>query len=123
MHKSGFVIYRLALMNIDLKSARTLLEARRDELEDLSSLSKDARDTVELDQQSVGRLSRMDAMQQHAMNQATERTRQRDLNRIKAAMARMDDGEYGLCVECGEEIARQRLEVDPMAERCINCAQ
>ena len=110
-------------MSIDLKSAGVLLKARRDELESLSSLSKDARSTVELDQQSVGRLSRMDAMQQQAMNQATERTRQRDLNRIKAAMSRMDDGEYGYCSECGEEIAMRRLEVDPMAERCIKCAQ
>ena len=110
-------------MSIDLKSAKVLLKARRDELEKLSSLSKDARSTVELDQQSVGRLSRMDAMQQQAMNQATERTRQRDLNRIKAAMVRMDDGEYGYCTECGEEIAMRRLEVDPIAERCINCAQ
>jgi DnaK suppressor protein len=110
-------------MGIDLKSAKTLLQARRDELEDLSALSKGARDTVELDQQSVGRLSRMDAMQQQAMNQATERTRQRDLHRIKAAMARMDDGEFGYCVNCGEEIASRRLEVDPMAERCIKCAR
>ncbi len=110
-------------MSIDLKSAKVLLKARRAELEGLSSLSKDARSTVELDQQSVGRLSRMDAMQQQAMNQATERTRQRDLNRIKAAMARMNDGEYGYCAECGEEIAMRRLKVDPMAERCINCAQ
>ena len=62
-------------MSIDLKSAKVLLQAKRDELEDLSSLSKDARSTVELDQQSVGRLSRMDAMQQQAMNQATERTK------------------------------------------------
>jgi len=109
-------------MDIDLKSAKTLLEALRDELEGLSSLSKGARDTVVLDQQSVGRLSRMDAMQQQAMNQATERTRQRDLNRIKAAMARMVDGEFGYCIDCGEEIAKRRLEIDPMAERCINCA-
>ena len=110
-------------MSIDLKSAKTLLTEKREELETLSRLSQEARDTVELDQQSVGRLSRMDAMQQQAMNQATERTRQRDLNRIKAAMGRMDDGEYGYCVDCGEEIAERRLEVDPMAERCINCAQ
>ena len=110
-------------MSIDVKSAKVLLAAKREELETLSRLSQEARETVELDQQSVGRLSRMDAMQQQAMNQATERTRQRDLNRIKAAMARMDDGEYGYCSGCGEEIAKRRLEIDPMAERCINCAQ
>lgn len=110
-------------MSIDLKRATQLLKARQNELESLSELSQDARDTVELDQQSVGRLSRMDAMQQQAMNQATERTRQRDLNRIKAALVRIDDGEYGYCSNCGEEIATARLEIDPMAVQCIKCAR
>ncbi len=109
-------------MTIDLDVAARLLEQKRDELENLSEISQAARDTVTLDQQSVGRLSRMDAMQHQAMNQATERTRQRDLNRIKAAIGRIDEGEYGYCAECGDEIAERRLEVDPMAERCINCA-
>lgn len=110
-------------MAINLKLAKKLLLTMRQELENLSALSCEARNTVELDQQSVGRLSRMDAMQQQAMNQATERTRQRDLNRIKAAMTRLADDEYGECVDCGEEIAPRRLEVDPMAERCIKCAR
>lgn len=109
-------------MAINTKSAKKMLLAKRQELENLSALSHEARDTVELDQQSVGRLSRMDAMQQQAMNQATERTRSRDINRIQAALSRLADGEYGACVDCGEEIAARRLEVDPMAERCIKCA-
>ncbi len=110
-------------MTIDLDVAARLLKQKRDELENLSEISQGARDTVTLDQQSVGRLSRMDAMQRQAMNQATERTRQRDLNRIKAAVGRIDEGEYGYCAECGDEIAERRLEVDPMAERCIKCAE
>jgi len=110
-------------LTIDLDVAARLLKQKRDELENLSEISQGARDTVTLDQQSVGRLSRMDAMQRQAMNQATERTRQRDLNRIKAAVGRIDEGEYGYCAECGDEIAERRLEVDPMAERCIKCAE
>ncbi len=109
-------------MSVNLKIAEKRLEAKRLELESLSSLSQDARSVVELDQQSVGRLSRMDAMQQQAMNQATERTRQSDLNRIKMAVARLEEDEYGYCSDCGEEIADGRLEIDPMAERCIKCA-
>lgn len=109
-------------MTIDLQKATLRLESRKRELEDLSDLSQEARSTVELDQQSVGRLSRMDAMQQQAMNQATERTRQRDLNRIRSAYSRMRDDEYGYCSECGEEIPDGRLAIDPMAERCIKCA-
>jgi DnaK suppressor protein len=109
-------------MMIDHKNATQRLESRKRELEDLSDLSQDGRSTVELDQQSVGRLSRMDAMQQQAMNQATERARQRDLARIQSAFSRMNDDEYGYCSECGDEIPDGRLAIDPMAERCIKCA-
>ncbi len=106
----------------DLQIAEKRLANKKQELESLSSLSAEARGTVELDQQSVGRLSRMDAMQQQAMNQATERKRQHDLSRIQMAMTRIGDDEYGYCVDCGEEIPDGRLEIDPMAERCVNCA-
>ena len=61
-------------------------------------------------------------MQQQAMAEAQERTRKLDLQRIELARRRLKDDEYGYCSECGEEIADGRLKIDPMAERCINCA-
>ena len=85
-------------------------------------ISAESRDPVALDQQSVGRLSRMDAMQQQAMSKATEAARARDLLRVEAALRRLRDGEYGYCEECGEEIPDGRLKIDPMAERCVGCA-
>ena len=109
-------------MVIDVDLAQQRLNDRRSELEELSKISREARSTVELDQQSVGRLSRMDAMQQQAMAEATERTRQLDLVRIDQAEQRLRDGEYGYCVDCDEEIPDGRLAIDPMAERCVNCA-
>ena len=69
---------------IDIEKARWRLAAKKSDLEDLSDLSSDARNPVALDQQSVGRLSRMDAMQQQAMSRATEQKRQFDLVRIEA---------------------------------------
>ena len=109
-------------MATDLEKARERLAAKRDELEELSRISQEARATVELDQQSVGRLSRMDAMQQQAMAEAQERSRKRDLIRIEQAERRIREGEYGYCSECGEEIADGRLAIDPMAEKCVSCA-
>lgn len=109
-------------MGIDVKKAAARLETLRDELESQSIISREARDTVELDQQTVGRLSRMDAMQQQAMAEAQERTRQLDLQRIEMAYRRLKDGDYGYCAECDCEIPDRRLEIDPMAERCVNCA-
>lgn len=108
---------------IDQKSARAALLARKQELEDLSGLSRDARDVVQLDQQSVGRLSRMDAIQGQAMALASERQRAAELARIAAALHRLDTGTYGECLDCGEEIAARRLEIDPAASLCIACAR
>lgn len=109
-------------MTPDPETARARLTARRDELNRLSSISAEDRDAVELDQQSVGRLSRMDAMQRQAMAQAQERARTAELARLDQAMRRLEDGEYGWCASCGDEIAAARLEVDPAAAVCVECA-
>jgi len=106
----------------DAKQAREALVARREELEKLSEVSAEARETVALDQQSVGRLSRMDAMQQQAMAQATERQRAVEISRINNALKRLDEDEYGACAECGEDISEKRLAVDPAATHCVKCA-
>lgn len=64
----------------------------------------------------VGRLSRMDAMQGPAMAQASaDRQRQR-LQKITAALARVESGAYGRCLECDGFIADKRLDVDLTAE-------
>ena len=109
-------------MAIDSETARARLAERREELRSLSSISAQSRAPVSLDQQSVGRLSRMDAMQQQAMAQATERNRAAELARIERAFRLIDEGEYGYCASCGEEIAEKRLEIDPTATLCTRCA-
>lgn len=100
-----------------------LLSARKTELERQNQMSAEARDTVALDQQSVGRLSRMDAMQGQAMAQAQERQRKGELMRIEQALTRIQNDEFGYCVECGDAVSEKRLEVDPAALFCLKCAQ
>ena len=109
-------------MAVDENLARQRLNARKTELEELSAISADDRAAVALDQQSVGRLSRMDAMQQQAMAQAQERARAAELQRIDQAFRRLADGEYGYCQDCGEKIPDKRLEIDPSAASCVKCA-
>jgi DnaK suppressor protein len=106
-----------------IETFRARLLATKAELEDLRQIARGETDTVMLDQQSVGRLSRMDALQRQAMGAEQERRRGHDLQRINAALQRLDDGEFGACVNCGEDIAEGRLEVDPAAALCIRCAQ
>ena len=82
----------------------------------------DAEQTVELDQARVGRLSRMDAMQAQAMSKETGRRRRLQLAKISAALKRLEEGAYGECLECGEDIHSGRLEFDPAVTLCIDCA-
>ena len=105
-----------------IETARARLLARRGELREQSSTSAAERDAVELDQQLVGRLSRMDALQRQAMAQANERARAAELTRIEQALRRIEDGEYGWCAKCGEQIALGRLGADPSVAVCVDCA-
>ena len=106
----------------DAATARGRLATLRDVLEVLGAAASASRATVELDQTRVGRLSRVDALQGQAMAQAAQRRREGELARIDAALARLDEGDYGLFVQCGEPIALKRLELDPAVATCIGCA-
>ena len=98
------------------------LLALRAELERIAQTGDASADVVELDQARVGRLSRMDAMQAQAMAQASGQRRQAMLKEIAAALERIDAGDYGICENCGEAINPKRLEIDPVARLCIDCA-
>lgn len=107
---------------MDEAIARERLLRRRQELDEEDRISAADRAPVTLDQDSVGRLSRMDAMQVQAMALAAERRRQAERQRIEAALKRLEDGEWGYCLACGDEIAPARLEHDPSVAQCIQCA-
>lgn len=86
------------------------------------ALGAEGQRTVVLDQTSVGRLSRMDALQGQAMAKATNARRGQRKLRIAAALGRMEEGEFGYCTACGEAIAPARLDLDPTVPTCIGCA-
>lgn len=101
---------------------RQKLYALRSALNQTEASSQEAAGTVVLDQSCVGRLSRMDALRAQAMSQETERRRQQRLRAIAKALAAIDDGSYGLCVDCDQPIAEARLLADPAVNTCIRCA-
>jgi DnaK suppressor protein len=104
----------------DLSEIRQQLEQERAGLSRESQ--HDAARPEPLDQSRVGRLSRMDAMQMTEMAAASERRNQQRLQRIEAALTRIEAGQYGLCLSCEEDIAPRRLASDPAATLCIACA-
>ena len=106
----------------DTEKYRERLLQIRVELEAAADGGDASTQVVELDQAKVGRLSRMDAMQAQAMAQASSNRRDRMLQQITAALARLDRDDFGICSICEEAIAAKRLEFDPTVTRCVDCA-
>jgi DnaK suppressor protein len=109
--------------DIDVATLTAQLTERREELLRLAGAGEEEQAPVELDQSRIGRLSRMDALQGQAMAKEIARRRTVELNRIAAALSRVEEGEYGFCLSCGEPIAAKRLDLDPTVPNCIDCAQ
>ena len=78
---------------------------------------------VELDQQLVGRLSRMDAMQQQELVKANRRQHEVRLKQVIAALHRIDEGSFGECRRCEEPIGVSRVEARPEAPFCLDCQE
>ena len=113
----------MALSDREIEAFRQHLLRESAELQNEDAATQDDRGTVTLDQQSVGRLSRMDALQRQAMAQATKRRRAARSVRIDAALRRIAEGEFGYCQDCGDEIAKKRLDLDPTVPACMSCAK
>ena len=105
---------QLEKYHVQLESLRTGIQTDLD-------ASKEASEVVELDT-SIGRLSRMDAMQNQQMALELRRRQEQQLQRIANALKRMDRGTYGLCGKCKQPIAEDRLEVSPDVVMCVRCA-
>ncbi|MBI4182870.1 MAG: TraR/DksA family transcriptional regulator [Proteobacteria bacterium] len=106
---------------IDHEAMKARLLAEREATVQEDQAHAENRKVVEVDAR-FGRLSRMDALQQQAMAEAAHQRATERLRRIDAALKRIEDGEYGYCVSCGEEIGVKRLEADPAIATCIDCA-
>lgn len=110
-------------MALDLPAIAARLHVRLAELAADAAAAVTSTAPVTLDQDSVGRLSRIDAMQVQAMALAMQQRRRDERERILAALRRIDTSDYGWCQACGEDIAHARLHNDPTAMHCITCAR
>ncbi len=112
----------MELSAADLALLAERLKSRRAEIAALAEQTRGDRAPVQLDQASVGRLSRMDAIQRQQMALEADRRRRQEIAAIDAALARIAAGEFGDCARCGEPIAPARLAVDPTTPFCVRCA-
>ena len=99
---------------------KRLEELEREIREDMDANPEDS-GVVELDS-SIGRLSRMDAMQNQQMALELKRRQENQLLRIENAFKRLAKGHYSLCGKCKKPIEEDRLEVFPDTVTCVRCA-
>lgn len=108
---------------MDTSLFRSILLDKQKSLLDIQETAKQAAQIVALDQTSVGRISRMDALQRQAMAIATNQRNAITLQQIAAALKRIECNQYGRCIECDTQIAESRLKLSPEILSCIDCAQ
>jgi DnaK suppressor protein len=105
----------------ELTAIRSKIDLRIEELNGL--LEDDTEDTKPIEPDvSIGRLSRLDSMQMQQMALEQKRRQEAELQKLQEALKRIEDGSYGNCMLCRQPIAPARLEAQPDAILCINCA-
>jgi len=93
------------------------IESVTEEIEELKELTK----PVKLDA-SVGRLSRMDAINNKAINDKSLREKKSTLQKLERARERAKEGDLGKCLKCGNDIPFGRLKIMSYTTRCVQCA-
>jgi DnaK suppressor protein len=101
---------------------RQRIETRMEELKITIAQLEETSKPVSLDQ-PIGRLSRMDAIANQAISGQRLTDSKRTLMRLERALDKVDDEHFGVCAECGEDIAIGRLLVMPESTLCVDCAE
>lgn len=111
------------LMNAELNSIEDRLKTLHQSVEQSLSMARENAATVILDQSSVGRISRMDAMQQQAMASFQRERMLIQQRRLSAALERKEAGTLGMCCQCELPIPLDRLLNDPATPFCADCQE
>lgn len=104
-----------------LEALTTALDRAVRKLERSMRTTEEALRPVTLDQSAVGRLSRIDSLQNQGLTRNLQEREQAKLGQVITAYQRIEAGTYGLCTECGGQIPFDRLDVFPETPTCAAC--
>lgn len=105
-----------------LKKFKTMLEEKRDEI--VKKAKQTLSEDMMLDANDLP--DEMDLASSEYLQSFTFRLRGREksfLDKIEKALAKIEDGSFGNCEECGEEVTMKRLEARPETSLCIRCKE
>lgn len=92
------------------------IEEAKEEIEELKELVK----PIPLDA-SIGRISRMDAINNKTINESSLREKKQELKKLERALENSESEKFGICTKCGDAIPFGRLEYMPHTTRCVKC--
>ncbi|MBD3617565.1 MAG: TraR/DksA C4-type zinc finger protein [Gracilimonas sp.] len=99
-----------------IKIITSRIEEVKEEIQELKELVK----PIPLDA-SIGRVSRMDAINNKTINESSLREKTQQLKKLERALENSESGNFGICTKCASEIPFGRLEYMPHTTRCVNC--
>lgn len=109
------------MADLDRKELRKNIEEKiaqlKIEIEELKELTKPI-----APENAIGRVSRMDAINNKSINEAALRKSEEKFKKLKYALTRVDDPEFGICDRCGNTIQPMRIMLMPESYYCVNCA-
>ncbi len=94
------------------------IERKRSDIKELKELTKPI-----APENAIGRISRMDAINNKSVNEAALRNSENKLIQLERSLNEIDDSNFGLCRQCGEEIETEKLMVMPESFRCVTCTR
>lgn len=108
-------------MNTDMHSIKEALAKKQAKLirniEELKDLVQ-----PEAPDSAIGRVSRMDAINNRSINEAALRKKKLQLSKIETALNEIDLPGFGICKRCGNKIQEARILLMPESKVCVNCA-
>ena len=100
---------------------RKQLEESLVEIDQYLQKTEESAEAVSPDK-GLGRLSRMEAMQDQQLILEARRRKKMQKIAVQAALQRIENGQFGACIFCGNASALDRLEVAPESSTCVNCS-
>lgn len=110
-----------AMKNTDLQKFKSKLEVSFLDVERYLKSSAESAAAVAPDK-SLGRLSRLEAMQDQQLVLEMRRRKKRQLAEIKSALMKIETNQYGICIYCSSFISHDRLDATPEAQTCVRCS-
>lgn len=106
------------------KERKTLKELIGKEIKKLQAQIEELKELVKpiAPENAIGRISRMDAINNRSVNEASLRKAELRMNGLKTALERINDQDFGICARCGNEIPIGRLLIQPHSRACVSCA-